>query len=607
MALIFGRKKTTTPDAAESPVVSALSGLTAASAPVPPERWGKITKTGGADGGKWQPEAWDMLDQVGELSFALLWKTALLSRFRLVASDIDPETGKPTGTTDNVAAKQIVAAIAGGATGQSQMLSRLAPLMMVPGEGFLAIIYRDGVEEWHILSKDEIKSRGTDVEIELPDGSKYKMVPDADTLVRIWRADPRRSVLAWSPVKAALPILRQIVRMTQNIEAAGKSRQAGNGILVLPNEISMPVAPAPRGEPDPDAPGLPPPPPVAQFVTADQVRVALQKAMSTAIADPSSAEALVPIILQVAGDYVDKIRHIKFDTEVSEKAQNALEAGVRRLAMSLDMPPEVLLGLADLNHWSLYGVEEEAVRWHASPEMETICDALTRDLLRPLLNDGANVVVWYDTSDVDAEPDQVEKVRAAYQDGVVNADAYLRQLGMSEDDGYDLTTRDGWAAWATDQVRRDATLVPILAPILRTLVPSLGDIAPATPAAPAPEPPALEAPPDRRTPDTRDTRATAAVVTLCVNEGLRLAGKRRRTRTDHTRLRDVAPRDTHLHLGPVDAAEVDRLIAGWDEILDAEVCAQAGIAPEQLRAVVRAQCRATLTASTQPAVPVGAP
>ncbi|WP_280246276.1 hypothetical protein [Nocardia abscessus] len=608
MAQIWRRNKTT-PDPAESPVASAVSGLTAASAPVPPARWGKIAKTPGGDRGKWQAEAWDMLDVVGELSFALLWKTALLSRFRLVASDIDPETGKPTGSTDHAEAKRIVAAIAGGATGQSQMLSRLAPLMMVPGEGWLAIIYPDGAEEWHILSSDEMKTRGTEVEIELPDGTNYTMRPEMDTLVRIWRPDPRRSSLAWSPVKAALPILRQIVRMMQNIEAAGKSRQAGNGILVLPNEVSMPMMPPPVGAPDPDAPNLPPPPPpVARFVTADQIRQALQKAMSTAIEDPSSAEALVPIILQVAGDFVDKIRHIRFDTEVSEKAQKALEAAVRRLAMTLDMPPEVLLGLADLNHWSLYGVEEEAVRWHASPEMETICDAFTRDLLQPMLGDGSNVVIWYDTSDVDAEPDRVEKVRQAYLDGVANAETYLRELALGEDAGYDLTTRDGWAAWATDQVRKDATLVPTLAPLLQLLVPALAEIAPTAPAAPAAPPqeqPAIEATPDR-VPDTRDAMTAAArtAVRMCVNEGLRLAGARRRTRADHGRLREVPVRETHRHLGPVPDTEVDRLIDGWEEVLDAEVCASAGIPLGRLRELVRAQCRAELT--TPAGVLVGA-
>ncbi|WP_280498901.1 hypothetical protein [Nocardia cyriacigeorgica] len=593
MGLIWKRKRPTTGPEDGEPVVSSLSGLTAASAPIPPERWGKITKPATGDSGKWADEAWDMLDLVGELSFALLWKQALLSRFRLVASDIDPDTGKPTGTTENKAAQQLVARIAGGVAGQSQLLSRLAPLLMVPGEGWLAIIYPDGVEQWHILSSDEIKTKGQDVELLLQDGTRYRMDKANDTLSRIWRPDPRRSWLAWSPVKAALPILRQIVRMGQNIEGAGKSRQAGNGILVLPTEVSMPVQAPPTGEPvSPDAPNLPPPAP-SRFVTAGEVHQALMKAMSTAIADPSTAEAMVPIVLQVAGQWVDKIRHIKFDSEVSEKAQAAQEKAIRRLAMTLDMPPEVLLGLADLNHWSLWGVEEEAVRWHAAPEMEIICQALTNELLRPILGDtAADVVIWYDTTDVEAEPDRLEKARDGFDRGVVNADAYIREIGYStEDAGYDLTTRDGWAAWATDQVRRDATLVPVLAPLLRSLVPALEPLQITDPTpAPAPaarEPEAIE-PAPRGTPDTRDEPAvTAAAVTrLCVNRALELAGKRRRDRSTHARLRDVPARDTHLaaHLGPVKAADVDRLIDGWDDVLDDDLCASAGFTRTELAA-----------------------
>ncbi len=335
----FWRRKRTPAESTRPQVGSELSALTAASVTVPPQKWGKAAKPKG-DGRKWQGEAWDMLELVGELSFALVWKTALLSRFRLVASDLDPETGKPTGSTDNAVAKDVVRQIAGGATGQSQMLGRLAPLMMIPGEAWLVIIYPDGIEQWHILSNDEMKVRSESVELTLQDGTTYLMNQKTDTLARIWRHDPRRAQQAWSPTKAALPILREIVRMSQNIEAAGKSRQAGNGILFVPSEISMPGRPAPTGAPATDAPGLPQP---ARFSGAGELHEHLKAVMSTAIGDQSSAEALVPIMVQAAGDHIKNVQHLKFDSEVSEKAQAAREAAVRRLAMTLDMPPEVLL------------------------------------------------------------------------------------------------------------------------------------------------------------------------------------------------------------------------------------------------------------------------
>ena len=603
MSMIWRRTRSTA-DPTEPQVDAELSALTAASMTVSPEKWGKIVKPSSSDG-KWQGECWDMVDLVGELAFALVWKTALLSRCRLVASDIDPDTGKPTGTTDNAAARELVRRIAGGPTGQSQMIGRLTPLLTVPGEGWLAIIYPQGEEQWHILSSDEVKPRGETVELTMEDGSKYVMNPEIDTLSRIWRRDMRKSSLAWSPVKSALPILREIVRMTQNIEAAGKSRQAGNGMIVFPNEISMSARPAPIGATDPDAPGLPAGPVAVRYVTADEVRVQVQEAMSTAIADPSSAAALVPVMIQVPGDYVDKIRHIKFDSEVSDKAQAAREKAVRRLAMTLDMPAEVLLGLADLNHWSLYGVEEEAVRWHAKPEMETICSALTNQLMRVMLPefDGC---IWYDASDIEAEPDQLDKVRNAYIDGVVTAETYVRELGLSvEADGYDLTTKDGWMRWATDQVRRDATLFPTLEPILRAFGSSLGlpEITGPAPKQP-PQQPVIEAPANDRIPATQGdaVAASAAVIRLCVNKALALAGKRRRTRADHARLNGVLARDTHLanHLGPVQSQDVPRLIEGWDEVLDSEIVASAGLSLEQLRTVVASVSREALTTGTRP-------
>lgn len=604
MASFWSRRRNKNAAAAEP------AALTAAAAQIPPDRWGRITKTAGGRGQDWQAEAWDMVDLVGELSFALLWKVALISRFRLVASDLDPETGKPTGHTDNQQARQLVAAIAGGATGQSQMLARLAPLLMVPGESWLAIIYPNGVEQWAILARDEIKTRGDRVELELEDGTKYVLNKDTDSLSRIWRRDPRKASVAWSPVKAALPILRQIVRMTQNIEAAGKSRQAGNGMLLVPREMSMPTTPPPTGERD--APGLPVPP--SQFINANELRKSLQAAMSKAIEDPSSAEALVPIILTGPGDQLANVTHIKFDSEVSEKNLTALEKAVRRLAMTLDMPPEVLLGLADLNHWSLAGVEEEGVRWHAAPEMEVICDALTTQLLHPMLGEGSeNVVIWYDTSDVEAEPDGVSKTRQAFIDGVARSNAYLQQLGLSEDtDGYDLTTRDGWRDWAVDRVRTQPQLMPTLAPLLRTLVDPLSDLPElATSPNPVNGQPTTGLPAGNtdssqvtREPDTRDNAreaAAATVIRMSVNTALQLAGKRRRTRADHARLRDIPNRDTHLYL-KCSTADVDRLINGWDDMLDEELCIQAGINRARLAVLVNQVASAAITTQSRPVI-----
>src|SRR5690606_20358758 len=115
--------------------------------------------------------------------------------------------------------------------------------------------------------------------------------------------------------------------------------------------------------------------------------------------------------------------------------------------------------------------------------------------------------------------------------------------------GYDLSTREGLTAWAGDQIRRDATLIPVLTPLLKTLIPDLAiEPAPALPAAPA-RGEVIEAPAQQ--PPEQPATVASAVVRMCVNEALRLAGTRRRTRGSHPQLRGVAAIDTHQRLGPV--------------------------------------------------------
>ena len=46
--------------------------------------------------GDWQDRAWDMLDHVGELRYYVAWRANSCSRVRLVASELDPDTGLPT-------------------------------------------------------------------------------------------------------------------------------------------------------------------------------------------------------------------------------------------------------------------------------------------------------------------------------------------------------------------------------------------------------------------------------------------------------------------------------------------------------------------------------
>jgi hypothetical protein len=86
-----------------------------------------------------------------------------------------------------------------------------------------------------------------------------------------------------------------------------------------------------------------------------------------------------------------------------------------------------------------------------------------------------------------------------------------------------------------------------------------------------------------------------AVIDLMVGRALELAGKRRRTRSDHNRLRGIPMHETHRYMPPIPEPKIGRLIEGWDAALEDDVLARLGLDSDDLRAAVRRAVRAELT------------
>ena len=420
--------------------VAVPDGLTAAAHRVNTSG-GTSSVAGAGVGSRWKSDAWQMYDQVGELRKITNWLGNNLSRVKLYGAEVQDD-GQPTATaTENMQVARIVADIAGGPAGQAKLLSRLATGLTVVGETWLAVIRRerDGVarEEWHALAAEEIERSGAKIILKLEDGTDHEFNAETDLLTRVHRPHPRNSREADSPVRSAMQPLSEIVRTSAAIEGASKSRLAGNGILALPQEIAMPVVEAPTA--DSDAPGLPGEPvTVERQVTAQDIMAQLQTVMTTAIADPTSAAALVPIVLKAPGDTLDKIRHITFQSEVTETNLRTREAAILRLARSLDIPPEMLTGVGGTNHWNAWSIDADAIRSHIAPMMTVICDALTEAVLRPLLSvvgvDPSRYVVWFDTTPLTQKQDRSDDAQAAFDAGAINAATYRRELGFTDDD-----------------------------------------------------------------------------------------------------------------------------------------------------------------------------
>ena len=626
----------------------ARQSLTAASQLVndPQASSPKVSLTSGrAD---WQQEAWDAIEQVGELAYWLAWISASVSRVQLIASEIDPDTGLPTGglTQDkdgNLPAEQarvaeIVKNIAGGPLGQQEMQKRSAECLSVPGEHWLAVLMRGNtngkgqlIYEWFVLTRDEWKSKGggsaararagNGAILDLPDGTKHTFVEGVDIMVRVWNPRPRKATEATSPVRANLDNCREIIRTTKKIKNAAKSRMVGNGVVFLPAEMSLPASQSPIPEGLADIPGVEAPT-VTGVPAAEELNQQLFDAASAAVEDEDSQAAFIPLLATVPGEHLGKILHLKFGNEITDVEIKTRNDSIARLAMGLNMSPERLLGVgSNSNHWSAWQMADEDVQLHIKPVIATLCQAINAHVLRATFKaegiDPDKYMLWFDASGLTADPDKSDEAKTAKEAGALRNEFLLRALGLPEDAGYDLTTMEGIQTWAREAITADPTLLqqPVYQAILSAQpTDNLEDFD-------WPEPPAALPPPgqgDQTNPDdqtgqqgepgTEGDQAAASVTAavsradaalaerLLVGRVLELANKRRvRGNEQKARLARVPAREWHRYMPPASDVDVQRATHDVDAALADEAVRSLGINTEGLRAAVIARVRSELT------------
>ena len=160
------------------------------------------------------------------------------------------------------------------------------------------------------------------------------------------------------------------------------------------------------------------------------------------IADPDSAAAVAPFILTGDPEDIDRVRLLEPSRTVDEVAANQRNELLVRLANGVDLPPEVLRGMGESNHWSAWLVDEQTFRTHIAPAAQLFVNAVTEQLVWPsLLAAGLPVddrlVVGFDPSDLVGHPDRKTNAESAYAALTISDDAYRRALGFAEDDAPD--------------------------------------------------------------------------------------------------------------------------------------------------------------------------
>jgi len=370
----------------------------------------------------WQKDAWYFYDAIGEMRFALNWLANAVSLCDMYVAEVDENTGLITGPTENQVAQKILRSVFGGATRRSQAQSTMALNWQVAGEVFILIRpRRNQDDEWLVLSSTEVSERSGVFTYSDPfTGAKIEMNSSTDMLIRLWQPHPRKQTHADSPIRAALPILKEIERTSMNIASRLDSRLAGAGVWIIPKELDFAA-----NDGDPEG--------------AQGVMDALVRTASASLNDPGQASAQVPIVLEAPGEQVANFNYQTFATELTAEILELRVAAMQRLARTLDMPTEVIEGNGGSNHWTAWQVEESGYKIHVAPVLDRFADALTIQYLRPaLLAAGEQNVDQYvfafDTTAIVSRPNRQSELLELHDRLLVSDEAVRSEASVPDDD-----------------------------------------------------------------------------------------------------------------------------------------------------------------------------
>lgn len=442
----------------------------------------------------WQNEVWSYYDTLGEFRYAVDWKSRMMSRVRLFAARIEPGQDEPVRIEDDSLAVQLMSRL-GGALGQASLLADLSTQLDIPGEGFVIAETINGQELWSIRSIDEIRKRSGRFEIvseeALPSAQDWRPLAPDHFVMRVFQPHKRYHNVADSSARSARNTMRELELVNRHIISQYLSRLASAGMLLLPQEVHFPVREEFADQPNP--------------LMAELIELA-----STAIREPGTAAAVIPLLMEMPGEWLDKVQHLDFTMQIDERIIEKRESAVRRLATQVNIPAEVLTGMGDVNHWGAWQLEEGALKTTIAPDAETICAAFTTQYLQPRLaasgeEDPDQFVIWYDMSELTIRPDRSGNAFQAYDRLEISGAALRRETGFDEADKPEddelreqglkviINTLPSGAASALAQLVGDESVQPVIP--VSAQPPEVAEEATQTPAEERTEPPTQEEPP----------------------------------------------------------------------------------------------------------------
>lgn len=376
---------------------------------------------------EWQAEAAELYNLVPELRYGIYWIASSASRARLII------TRNPEGSENNPVpvdrdhpAWEPLDELAPTAPEQAMMIYRIVTLMKLLGRWRMVGFDTDaGKRQWIVASDYDYRESSTGVWVhDAATGRAFELSADSVWSIPMLMSHPIRSAEPDAPTRALIPTLHELIDLSGHVQTAAKSRLAGAGLLLVPNQVS-PIAPgASTGVNPPDGSPL---------------MHSLLRTSQASLRSPTDVSRHLPVILQGQQEALQAVRHLSLQTPFDERVDGLRTSAVRRIAIGLDIPPEVLSGMSDLNHWTAWQVEASGQRVNIEPTLNFLCRELTVKFLQPALAamgvaDADRYMVGFEDAGAQSEANKGDLALAAYDLGLISGESARTALGYGPDD-----------------------------------------------------------------------------------------------------------------------------------------------------------------------------
>jgi hypothetical protein len=466
---ILGRTPTTALAAALTMRPRPRGSLIASATVLTPQEGARLAKA--SRNREWQRAAFGYARALPEVGFALRFLGNNSRHVRLIVGDrrpgadeveelnddygiANPATGArdPDVLPDDLiaAARQALDLLTGASPsgGGAAILAPIVRNLETVGEYYLVGRYDPaaengrGRETWAIHSISEVRfeeGKLPGAPDYLPDGSEYprgyfrlvtgegrtaesvNLDPTTTTVARGLTSDTEWSSEPDSPMRSLVGVCERLLLIEKGDDAALRSRAAGNGMVLWPEELDTVPDDEDEEQDEFDR----------DFVTQ----------LTTPLTLDGSAAQVVPMIKRGAYAYLDRVRHLTFGRPLDPLTSERETRLLARLGIGLDVPPEVITGLADTNHWNAWQITSDLFRHHQEPITIAAVEGLSIGYLRARLT-AANrwdpelirrLVIWYDAADLVAPADMSGAANDAHDRKLITDAGYRALRGIGEE------------------------------------------------------------------------------------------------------------------------------------------------------------------------------